>query len=204
MTQVATSTGDSGLDQRRSRRSPLGGDRGPREPFTRKWNRKIRTRVMVRSIVALSWSAAWYQVRCVRNVADHLTEDGTFVTEMYVPDPARFDRGQRIHVRDIESVVLEVSQHDPEHQRVRSQLIALQHQAGEHDPRLRASQLERAGLPGDLERPKDAETHGPTVLPAFRAWNPARNVALAFTPCSVPQTPFNTPTGLARERPPRR
>lgn len=29
---------------------------------------------MVRSIVALSWSAAWYQVRCVRNVADHLTE----------------------------------------------------------------------------------------------------------------------------------
>ena len=30
-------------------------------------------------------------------------EDGTFVTEMYVPDPARFDRGQRIHVRTIES-----------------------------------------------------------------------------------------------------
>ena len=28
------------------------------------------------------------QVRCVRNVAEHLTEDGTFVTEMYVPDPA--------------------------------------------------------------------------------------------------------------------
>jgi hypothetical protein len=27
------------------------------------------------------------QARCVRNVADHLTEDGVFVTEMYVPDP---------------------------------------------------------------------------------------------------------------------
>jgi hypothetical protein len=64
----------------------------------------------------------------VRNVADHLAEDGTFVTEMYVPDPAPFDRGQRVHVRNLESrpVVLEASQHDPENQRVSNQLIAFQ------------------------------------------------------------------------------
>jgi SAM-dependent methyltransferase len=72
------------------------------------------------------------QVRCVRNVADHLTEDGLFVTEMYVPDPARFDRGQRTNVRTIESrrVVLEASQHDPGNQRVSVQLIVLEDGGG--------------------------------------------------------------------------
>jgi SAM-dependent methyltransferase len=72
------------------------------------------------------------QARCVRNVAAHLTEDGAFVTEMYVPDPARFDRCQRIQVRNIESrrVVLETSLHDPANQRVSSQLIALEDGGG--------------------------------------------------------------------------
>ena len=72
------------------------------------------------------------QVRCLRNVADHLTTDGAFVTEMYVPDPARFDRGQRIDVRNIEPrrVILDASRHDPEHQRVSVQLIALEDGGG--------------------------------------------------------------------------
>ena len=72
------------------------------------------------------------QERCLRNVADHLTEDGVFVTEMYVPDPARFDRGQRVDVRTIESrrVILDASKHDPEHQRVSVQLIALEDGGG--------------------------------------------------------------------------
>ena len=85
-------------------------------------------------LIAIVFNTLWAlltqedQVRCVRNVADHLTEDGTFVTEMYVPDPARFDRGQRVQVRDIEShrVVLDAGKHDPENQRVSHQLIALQ------------------------------------------------------------------------------
>ena len=89
-------------------------------------------------LIAIVFNTLWAlltqedQVRCVRNAADHLTEDGAFVTEMYVPDPARFDRGQRIHVRNIESrrVVLEASQHDPGNQRVSSQLIALQDGGG--------------------------------------------------------------------------
>ena len=60
-------------------------------------------------LVAIVFNTLWALltqedlVRCVQNVADHLTEDGAFVTEMYVPDPARFDRGQRIHVRNVES-----------------------------------------------------------------------------------------------------
>lgn len=89
-------------------------------------------------LIAIVFNTLWAlltqedQVRCVRNVAKHLTEDGTFVTEMYVPDPARFDRGQRTQVRTIESrrVVLEASQHDPENQRVSSQLIALEDGGG--------------------------------------------------------------------------
>jgi Methyltransferase domain len=85
-------------------------------------------------LIAIVFNTLWAlltqedQARCVRNVAAHLTEDGAFVTEMYVPDPARFDRGQRIHVRNIESrrVVLEASLHDAENQRVSGQLIALE------------------------------------------------------------------------------
>src|SRR4029453_2544933 len=89
-------------------------------------------------LIAIVFNTLWAllaqedQVRCVRNVAEHLTEDGTFVTEMYVPDPARFDRGQRMQVRTIESrrVVLEPSQHAPDKQRVSCQLIALEDGGG--------------------------------------------------------------------------
>jgi hypothetical protein len=89
-------------------------------------------------LIAIVFNALWAlltqedQARCVRNVSAHLTEDGVFVTEMYVPDPARFDRGQRIQVRNIESrrVVLETSLHDPANQRVSSQLIALEDGGG--------------------------------------------------------------------------
>ncbi len=68
------------------------------------------------------------QVRCVRNVAEHLTDDGIFVVEAFVPDPARFDRGQRVQTRDIEArhVILEASKHEPEHQRVSNQIILLE------------------------------------------------------------------------------
>ena len=51
--------------------------------------------------------------------------------------------------------------------------VRAQHQVSEHEALLRTPQCERAVLTGDLERPKDAETHGPTVLPAFRARNPS-------------------------------
>jgi methyltransferase family protein len=89
-------------------------------------------------LIAIVFNTLWAlltqeaQARCLRNVAAHLTEDGAFVTEMYMPDPARFDRGQRIQVRNIESrrVVLETSLHDPANQRVSSQLIALEDGGG--------------------------------------------------------------------------
>lgn len=59
------------------------------------------------------------QVRCFRGVADHLTDDGIFVIEAFVPDPSRFDRGQRLEASKVETdrVVLEASTHDPVAQR---------------------------------------------------------------------------------------
>lgn len=72
------------------------------------------------------------QVRCVRNVAEHLSENGVFVVEAFVPDPARFDRGQRVQTRKVESrrLFLEASQHDAENQRVSTQLIVLEDGGG--------------------------------------------------------------------------
>jgi SAM-dependent methyltransferase len=67
------------------------------------------------------------QVRCFRNAADHLEDEGRFVLEVFVPDVARFDRGQRLSADRIEvdRVVLEASLHDPVGQRVTSQHVII-------------------------------------------------------------------------------
>jgi SAM-dependent methyltransferase len=67
------------------------------------------------------------QVRCVQGVADHLTDDGVFVLEAFVPDLTRFDRGQRVEARQVatDHVRLDTSVHDPVQQRVMSQHVAL-------------------------------------------------------------------------------
>ena len=70
------------------------------------------------------------QVRCFRGVAQHLTDDGVFVLEAFVPDLTRFARGQRVEVREVEPgrVHLEASVHDPVQQRVVSQHVVLSNQ----------------------------------------------------------------------------
>lgn len=62
------------------------------------------------------------QVRCFANVAGHLADEGVFVIEAFVPDVSRFDRGQRVQTADMgpDLVDLEVSKHDPVHQRIDS------------------------------------------------------------------------------------
>jgi hypothetical protein len=67
------------------------------------------------------------QVRCFRNVAEHLEEDGFFVVEVFVPDVARFDRGQRVSADrvEVDRVVVEASLHDPVGQRVVSQHVVI-------------------------------------------------------------------------------
>jgi SAM-dependent methyltransferase len=65
------------------------------------------------------------QVDCFRNVARVLDADGAFVLECFVPDPARFDRGQRVQALAVteDSATIEVFRHDAVAQRYNSQKI---------------------------------------------------------------------------------
>jgi SAM-dependent methyltransferase len=67
------------------------------------------------------------QVRCVGNVARHLDDGGAFVVQAYVPDPARFDRRQRVGARfvRVDEVGLEASTYEPATQRVSSQIVTI-------------------------------------------------------------------------------
>ena len=65
------------------------------------------------------------QIRCLENVAKHLTDDGVFVVECFVPDLTRYVRNQNTEVVDVEleRVTLDVSRHDPVSQTVKSQHV---------------------------------------------------------------------------------
>jgi SAM-dependent methyltransferase len=67
------------------------------------------------------------QVRCFRGIVEHLTDDGVFVIEAFVPDLTRFTHGQRVGATDVgtDAVYLETSVHDPVAQRVRSQHVVI-------------------------------------------------------------------------------
>ena len=55
------------------------------------------------------------QVQCFASVRKHLSPDGVFVLETFVPDPSRFEDGQTVRaVRLTENeAIFEISQHDP-------------------------------------------------------------------------------------------
>jgi SAM-dependent methyltransferase len=65
------------------------------------------------------------QVRCFRNVADHLEHEGVFVIEAFVPDMKRFHDGQEVRAHSVttERVSLQISQHNPVTQRLKSQFV---------------------------------------------------------------------------------
>jgi SAM-dependent methyltransferase len=67
------------------------------------------------------------QADCFRSVARVLGPGGAFVIECFVPDLARFDRGQRVQAAAVteDSATIEVSRHDAAQQRVTSQVITL-------------------------------------------------------------------------------
>ncbi len=60
------------------------------------------------------------QVRCFERVSEHLDENGVFVLEAFVPDLARYDRGQRVSTTrtKLDHIVLDVSQLDAASQTV--------------------------------------------------------------------------------------
>jgi SAM-dependent methyltransferase len=67
------------------------------------------------------------QADCFRGAARVLGPGGAFVIECFVPDLARFDRGQRVQAVAVteDSATIEVSRHDAALQRVTSQIITL-------------------------------------------------------------------------------
>jgi SAM-dependent methyltransferase len=67
------------------------------------------------------------QVECFENVARHLTDDGVFLIECFVPDLTRFDRNQRVNLMNMElgGVTLDVSLHNGATQNVFAQHILI-------------------------------------------------------------------------------
>jgi SAM-dependent methyltransferase len=67
------------------------------------------------------------QAECFRNVARVLSPGGAFVIECFVPDLARFDRGQRVQALEVteDSASFELSRHDAAAQRVTTQIVTL-------------------------------------------------------------------------------
>jgi SAM-dependent methyltransferase len=68
------------------------------------------------------------QVRCFHNVAHHLSREGVFVVEAFVPDLTRFQRHQSTSIIDvqIDRVQLDAARHDPVNQLVHSQHVFLE------------------------------------------------------------------------------
>jgi len=62
------------------------------------------------------------QLRCFANAARHLSDDGVFLFEVFVPDLTRFDRNQRFQTNSVSptEVNLDASRHDALAQRVDS------------------------------------------------------------------------------------
>src|SRR5437879_10677239 len=89
------------------------------------------------------------QVHCFRSVADHLASGGAFVIEAFVPDRARFDRGQRTATSLLggDWIILESTVHDPVAQRVRSVNVFI----SAHETRLYPLEL-RYPWPAELDR----------------------------------------------------
>ena len=88
------------------------------------------------------------QADCFRGVAQVLGPGGVFVIECFVPDPARFDRGQRVQTLAVteDSATEEMSRHDVAQQRVTTQIVTL----GEQGIHLRPEAI-RYSYPGELD-----------------------------------------------------
>ena len=67
------------------------------------------------------------QVRCFRNAAAHLEEDGAFVIEAFVPDTGRYRQGQSVGASRmaLDRVMLDVARLDPVQQRIEVQHVLI-------------------------------------------------------------------------------
>ncbi|MFP3898306.1 MAG: class I SAM-dependent DNA methyltransferase [Dehalococcoidia bacterium] len=70
------------------------------------------------------------QVRCFRNVAQHISPEGSFVIEAFVPDLSRLSARQTVRVADItdNEIHLDISRIDPVSQQITAQQVVLTEQ----------------------------------------------------------------------------
>ncbi len=67
------------------------------------------------------------QIQCFHHVAQHLSPDGVFLIQAFVPDLTRFVRGQTVSAISVETdqVVLDLTHHDPASQQVQTQHLLI-------------------------------------------------------------------------------
>jgi SAM-dependent methyltransferase len=67
------------------------------------------------------------QVRCFQNAARHLSADGVFVVEVFVPEVGSWRGGQDVRALTVtgDRIGLKVSKHDPLEQKIRSQHVVV-------------------------------------------------------------------------------
>ncbi len=67
------------------------------------------------------------QVQCFESVADHLTDSGRFLIEVFVPDLARFEDHQAVRLVELsdETVRIDAAEHDILKQQVTSQHVSI-------------------------------------------------------------------------------
>jgi SAM-dependent methyltransferase len=67
------------------------------------------------------------QIRCLRNVAARLAPGGSFVMDAFVPNVARFRKGQSVTTErvGVSHVLLDACRHDPVNQRVESSHVLI-------------------------------------------------------------------------------
>jgi SAM-dependent methyltransferase len=67
------------------------------------------------------------QLRCFRSVAGKLAPGGAFLLSLFVPDVARFTKNQAVKAIDVgtDEIALEVTEHDPADQVIRSQRVMI-------------------------------------------------------------------------------
>ncbi|MGO9603391.1 MAG: class I SAM-dependent DNA methyltransferase [Candidatus Binataceae bacterium] len=137
------------------------------------------------------------QLRCFGGVARHLTDDGAFVMEAFVPDITRFDRGQRtstIHL-DTEHAYIDSAIHDPVNQRVRAAHIIL----GEDGTRFYPLEL-RYAWPAELDLM--ARLAGMRLRERWGGWNREPFAASSERHVSIYEKVLPLPSIPAPRKPP--
>ena len=124
------------------------------------------------------------QLACFGAVSRHLLPGGRFLVEAFVPDPGRFDRGQRLSVVQVgvDEVRLECSRHDAGTQSVITQHVVL----GGGQTTLYPVQI-RYAWPSELDLM--AKLAGLGLESRWDGWDRQPYTSSSFTTISVWKTP---------------